>query len=144
MSNAAGSVDDILEIMQVKAEYCEGVDQCVTDSRKGVARLMAVFAEEIACDYGEHKLSGRDASIAFLANLGNSRDWLWHAIHTPNIKIDGNRAEASWTIVAMMREKGGSKTDSAIGRYQDIFRRRADGSWEITGIRWIAEHQLNH
>ena len=144
MANAVGSVSDVLEIMRVKAEYCEGVDQCVTDSEKGVARLMAVFADEILCDYGEHKLSGRDASIAFLADLGKSRDWLWHAIHTPNITIDGNRAEASWTIVAMMREKGGSRTDSAIGRYKDSFRCKADGSWEITGIRWIPEHLISN
>ncbi|MBB6125203.1 hypothetical protein FHS92_002960 [Sphingobium subterraneum] len=130
--------------MRVKAEYCQAVDQCVTDSATGIARLTAVFAEDIVCDYGESVLHGRGDATAFLGDLGNSRDWLWHSIQTPNIAIDGMSAEASWTIVAMMREKGGSRTDSAIGRYHDHLRRRTDGSWEIARIRWVSEHLLSH
>lgn len=136
------TVADILAIERVTALYCEVVDMAVRDAAEAARQMQSIFAENITADYGNGPITGRDAVINFLAyDICASRDWLWHAIHTPNIVVEGNQATGSWTVVAMMRVKGESATGSVVGRYRNAFVRTPEG-WRISLMRWTTEATL--
>jgi ketosteroid isomerase-like protein len=134
------TVADNLAIQSVKALYCEGADCLPSDPARAEALLTQVFTEDVAADYASGEvLQGRAAVLDFLLNrIGKSRDWVWHSIHTPRIELDGDKATAYWTIIALMKAKGSTKTEQATGRYVDVLRRTSDG-WKISHMRFIRE-----
>lgn len=132
-------VADVLAIQSLKAAYCEAADLLPTDIAAAAEGLAAVFAPDATADYGAGLLEGRDAIIGFLVDrIGPVRAWLWHAIHTPLVEVDGDTAIARWTVVAMMRDKGSDRIERAYGRYANRMVRTADG-WRIAAMRWIEE-----
>ena len=128
-------VSDGIEIQNLKARYCEIVDGGARDP-DGVPGLLAgLFAEDAVGDYGTGPLEGREAIIDFLMNqICTPLDWLFHALHTPRIEIDGDRATGHWTVIAHSRAVGSDSIETQIGRYQDSFRRTSDG-WRFASIR---------
>lgn len=133
------AVADMLAIQTLKAIYCEGADLLPTDAARATEVLTSVFTANATADYGAGLLKGREAIIDFLVSqISPVRAWLWHAIHSPLIHVDGDGAEARWTIVAMMRDKGSDAIERAYGRYADRLVRTPDG-WRIATMRWIEE-----
>ncbi|WP_066969012.1 nuclear transport factor 2 family protein [Rhizorhabdus dicambivorans] len=136
---AEAAVADVLAIQSLKALYCEGADLLPIDAVRAAEALMAVFTADATADYGAGLLKGRDAIIGFLVDgISPVRSWLWHAIHTPFVAVDGDSAEARWTIVAMMKDKGSDVIERAYGRYADRLVRTPQG-WRIASMRWIEE-----
>ena len=136
------TVADILAIERVTARYCEVVDMAVRDGAEAARQMQSIFAEDVTADYGNGPIVGRDAVIDFLANdICASRDWLWHAIHTPNVVVEGDQATGSCTVVAMMRVKGESTIGSVVGRYRNAFVRTPEG-WRISLMHWTTEATL--
>lgn len=136
-SLSGAEISDIVEIQKVKARYCLGVDLLPTDAVAGEKELHDIFAEDVMADYGSGPLEGRRAVLDFLVPaLSATRTWLWHAIHTPLIDLDGDTARGRWTIVAMMREREDGPTGTVVGRYDDAFRRDEKG-WKIAAVRWF-------
>lgn len=133
------AIADTLAIQSLKALYCEGADLLPADAARAADMLAGVFAADAVADYGNGLLEGRDAIIGFLVDgISPVRDWLWHAIHSPFVEVRGDEAEARWTIVAMMRDKGSDAIERAYGRYADRFVRTPQG-WRIATMRWIEE-----
>jgi hypothetical protein len=134
-----GRISDILQLQAVKAAYCEAVDSCVTDPGGARRRLADLFAEDIVADYGVAALHGRVAVTEFLISaIAGNNAALWHALHTPRIEVDGDSAEAHWTVMAMTRPKGAAEFVTLIGRYADRFRRTPQG-WRISSVRFIRQ-----
>jgi hypothetical protein len=135
-------VADNLAIQTLMARYCEVVDAAVYNRRESAVAMRSIFSADARADYGKGPIDGQQAVIDFLVDgVCATRDWLWHAIHTPNVDIDGDQATGSWTIVAMMKEKGQSRIGSVVGRYVNAFV-RTDDRWRISSMRWIAEATL--
>jgi len=133
------AVADMMAIQTLKALYCEGVDLLPDDSDRASELLASIFTEDATADYGAGLLEGRDAIVGFLVGqISPVRGWLWHAIHSPLIKVEGDGADARWTIVAMMRNKGSEAIERAYGRYADRMIRTPQG-WRIAAMRWIEE-----
>ena len=132
---------DISEIAALKARYCEFTDLTSTDPATAAARLAQVFTEDVTGDYGELGLfKGRSAVLDFLVKkIGGTTNWMWHAIHSPQIAVTGDAATGQWTLVArLIWTSAPDKTETLIGRYKDEFRRTPAG-WLISSLRWIAE-----
>lgn len=135
-------IHDVQAIEKLMARYCEVVDAAVKDADEGAHQMRSIFGDDAIADYGKGVIEGQKAVIDFLAHgICTTRDWLWHAIHTPNITVKRDHALGNWTVVAMMREKGATTTGTVIGRYQNEFVRTADG-WRISAMRWISEAAL--
>lgn len=133
------TVADTLAIQTLKALYCEGADLLPTDAARAAEVLGGVFTPDAVADYGNGLLEGRAAIIGFLVDgISPVRDWLWHAIHSPLVEVRGDEADARWTIVAMMRDKGSESIERAYGRYADRLVRTPEG-WRIAAMRWIEE-----
>lgn len=133
------TVADMLAIQTLKAVYCEGADLLPADAARAAEVLTSVFTADATADYGAGLLEGRDAIVKFLVDqISPVRAWLWHAIHSPLIEVDGDVARARWTIVAMMRDKGSDVIERAYGRYADRLVRTPQG-WRIAEMRWIEE-----
>lgn len=133
------TVADTLAIQSVKALYCEAADLLPVDATRAAEGLRGVFAADATADYGNGILDGREAIVEFLvSNISTARDWLWHAIHTPYVEVEGDEAVGRWTIVAMMRDKGKTAVERAYGRYDNRFIRTSQG-WRILSMRWIEE-----
>ena len=142
-STSNQDVADNLAIQKVMARYCEVVDAAVHKGRDSAAEMVSIFSSDARADYGNGVIDGQKAVIDFLVDgVCATRDWLWHAIHTPNVDIDGDSATGSWTIVAMMKEKGQTSIGSVVGRYINEFVRTDDG-WRISSMRWVAEATLS-
>jgi hypothetical protein len=132
-------IRDVIQLQTLKAIYCEAVDACVKDGRLAASRLKDVFTEDATGDYGAEVLQGRDAIIGFLMHaLSSGSDSTWHAIHSPQIEIDGDSGVGRWTIMARKRAKGSTDIETIIGRYVDDFR-RTPGGWRISCVRFRRE-----
>jgi hypothetical protein len=133
---------DIQAIEKLIARYCEVVDAAVKDADEGARQMQSIFADDAVADYGKGPIEGRKAVIDFLAHgICTTRDWLWHAVHTPNITVQRDHATGSWTVIAMMREKGATAIGTVVGRYHNEFIRTPEG-WRMSVMRWVGEATL--
>lgn len=134
MTATDGALADTIEIQRVKAEYCAAADLSPTDARAAADGLKRVLAADVRCDYGVARMDGADAVAAWLVDsIGGGSRWMWHAIHTPRIRVDGDMAEAGWTVIVRSQGTDGAARE-LFGRYHDRFRRTPDG-WRICDIR---------
>jgi len=130
---------DILQLQQVKATYCETVDECARNVDKAAASFGELFTEDAQADYGMGPLQGRSALIDFLVNvIAASNDSLWHSLHTPRIDVTGDTAVGHWTVLARLKRKGASTAEMLCGRYLDEFRRTGQG-WQISSVHFMRE-----
>lgn len=139
MTDAAehGLAVDLLAIHNLKARYCAAADLAATDPDGARTMFASVFTADFRGDYGFGALDGPEAITDFLctAIAGNS-EWMLHMVHTPDIRIDGDAAEAVWTVMAVMQRRAGGARDTVLGRYADTLRRTAEG-WRIARLRFI-------
>jgi hypothetical protein len=127
-------VIDVLEIQRMKAAYCEIVDRSVADPSL-TSGLEALLAEDCTSEYGFGSIAGRDQIIRFGAESAASVDMFWHAVATPRIEVEGDRALASWTVMARSRRKGAAEPATVYGRYVDTLRRTPAG-WRFTAMNF--------
>lgn len=132
-------VSDILDIMALKARYCELADAIPLQDQAAVPPFVDLFTLDVQGDYGRGPIYGRDALVGFLITEAIARQaWMFHAIGSPQIDIDGDNANGRWTVTAHMKPKDALTINTFIGRYSDEFRRTSDG-WKISAMRFEAE-----
>jgi hypothetical protein len=128
------SVEDALEIANVKARYCAASDKTPSNAEAALAGFREVFTDDVIGDYGFHIFNGFDELTGFMctAVAGNS-EWMIHMLHTPHIIVDGDRAKGDWTVSSQMKRRESGVVDTVIGRYSDEFIRTANG-WKICRV----------
>lgn len=122
--SASPDFADWLAICNVKAAYCRLLD---TKDWAGWSRL---FTEDCVVDTrpsGGTREEGRDRFVASVsAALAGAKTA--HHVHSPQITIDGDRAEVVWAMQDRV-----IKDDFALsgyGHYHEVYRRSAEG-WQI-------------
>ncbi len=121
------------QIKQAKSRYGELVDECPERGMAAALELAQLFTPDAECDFTG--VSGRvlrgqaDIAYHFGDFLPKARGWVWHSFHNPNIRIEGDRAWAYWTLFAMStpRDDPGAQPTVSYGRYRDEHVRTADG-----------------
>ncbi|MBS3962387.1 MAG: nuclear transport factor 2 family protein [Sandarakinorhabdus sp.] len=131
-----GLAEDLLAIQNVKARYCAAADLAAADPAGARAMFATIFTADFRGDYGVGPLAGPEAIVDFLcAGIASSSEWMLHMIHTPDIRIEGDSAEAIWTVMAVMQRRNGGPRDTVLGRYADTMHRTPDG-WRIARLRF--------
>lgn len=136
------NVRDILEIQMVKARYCQTADALPQKGEAAALGFNDIFTADVVADYGLGRLEGREAVVHFLLNeAACDQAWMWHGIHSPQVDVQGDTANASWTIIARMKPKASAEMQTVIGRYFDQFHRTSEG-WRISTVRFNGEVTL--
>ncbi len=120
---------DWLAITNVKARYCRLLDT------KDWAGFAAVFADDVVIDTtgsGGPRLEGRDVAVAYIRASLEQAVTLHH-VHSPEIAIDGDGAQAIWAMQDRLKWPNGRVLDAA-GHYHERYA-RVDGAWRITESR---------
>lgn len=130
---------DALEIANLKARYCLAADTSCNDPDKALAMFNGLFTADFVGDYGFKVMHGQAEIAAFMIQaIGGGSAWMLHCLGSPLIVVDGDTANADWTIQVESRRKADSDGGTGdlmtvVGRYSDTFRRTADG-WRIATI----------
>ena len=120
---------DWLAITQVKAAYCRLLD---TKDWHGWGQLFTDDVVVDVTDSGGSVMTGRDALVASVSgSLAGTKTA--HQVHFPEIRIEGDRAEAIWPMQDRV-EWGDGKGLTGYGHYHEEYRREA-GTWRIAHQR---------
>ena len=114
-----------LDIAELLARYCRGIDRCDADE------LDRVFADDASLDYGSGA-QGKAATCAGLLVAVGAMRLTQHAIGNIIIEFEGSRARAETYCVALhILGEPGSETEMTVGgRYLDTLEERPEG-WRI-------------
>ncbi|HEX7856378.1 MAG TPA: nuclear transport factor 2 family protein [Sphingobium sp.] len=127
---------DISIIQDTKAKYCLASDTDASESDKATKVLEAILHPSFAADYTAVQFSTKSDFIAFITqNVAPSADWVWHAIGTPHVEVEGDIATGSWAVIVRIKRKDADQPIEMIGRYTDRFVRVPEG-WQIQHIHW--------
>lgn len=122
-------------IQNLKARYCASADHSPEDREEARHRLLALFAPDVTADYGFGEMAGGEALATFLTDaIAGGSEWIVHNLHSPQIEIAGDTAEAQWTVNVRMKRRDGTQ-EFVFGRYFDAFKRTVDG-WRIARVRF--------
>ncbi len=136
---------DYRAISRIKGLYCDTIDRIIRDKQPDdEAILRSLFTEDAVIDFTNldgNIYRGRDAIVAlFVDHHPTFVDWMWHAVGTEVIDIDGDTAKGRWTLHAQGLMKG--RTDDVpghtYGRYIDEFRKE-DGVWRQSKVYFLNE-----
>lgn len=122
-----------LDIAEVLARYCRGIDRCDADE------LDRVFADDAAIDYGYGPQDKAAICAGLIAAISGMR-LTQHAISNTIIDLDGDRARAETQCVALhILGEPGAETEMTVGgRYLDTLEQRADG-WRIVERLYVMD-----
>ena len=122
-----------LDIAELLARYCRGIDRCDADE------LDRVFADDASLDYGSGAQGKAAACAGLLAAVGAMR-LTQHAIGNVIIEFDGSRARTETYCVALhILGEPGSETEMTVGgRYLDTLDRRT-GEWRIVERLYVMD-----
>jgi len=135
---------DVEEIKALKSRYGELVDQCPKRGLDAGRDLAQLFTEDAECDFSAvfgREINGReDIAFYFGDFMAKARGWMWHSFHSPQIKVEGDRAWGYWTLYAMSTaaDEVDAEPKVSYGRYYDEFRRTADG-WRQCKLKFVNE-----
>jgi hypothetical protein len=128
--------EHVLAIQNLKADYCAAADLSAADAEGARAVFAQLFDVDAVGDYGAGAIEGGGAIAGYLcAAIGANSRWVLHMIQSPRIEVDGDHAIGRWTVLVHLGRHGGL-TEVVRGRYEDEFRRGADG-WRIAGVRFV-------
>lgn len=122
-----------LDIAELLARYCRGIDRCDADE------LDLVFADDASLDYGSGAQGKAATCAGLLAAVGAMR-LTQHAIGNVIIEFDGSRARTETYCVALhILGEPGSETEMTVGgRYLDTLDRRT-GEWRIVERLYVMD-----
>lgn len=131
MTDIAGDLNDIAAL---KARYCALADLCAQEPERARGLFPEVLAPNATGDYGMGAMA-RDAIVEFLATaIAQNSEWMWHALSSPRISVDGDRASGLWTVMVESKRRGAGQM-TVHGRYTDAFVRTPEG-WLISAVRF--------
>jgi hypothetical protein len=120
---------DWLAIANVKARYCRLLD---TKDWAGFGQLYAADVVLDTTASGGPRIAGRAAALAMIqAALAGAVTV--HHVHSPEITIDGDEAQAIWAMQDRLVWADGRSLDGA-GHYHERYARQG-GEWIITESR---------
>ena len=122
-----------LDIAELLARYCRGIDRCDADE------LDRVFADDASLDYGSGAQGKASTCAGLLAAVGAMR-LTQHAIGNIIIEFEGSRARAETYCVALhIFGVSGSETEMTVGgRYLDTLEQRPEG-WRIVERLYVMD-----
>ena len=122
-----------LDIAELLARYCRGIDRC------DAAELDRVFADDASLDYGSGAQGKAATCAGLLAAVGAMR-LTQHAIGNIIIEFEGSRARAETYCVALHSlGEPGSETEMTVGgRYLDTLELRAE-EWRIVERLYVMD-----
>lgn len=135
-------MNDIEAIQRHKGLYVHLVD--ATSRDQDVAWLDAIealFTTDAVAEYGWATYTSARAVRNYFGRPDRRRHfaWTWHAIHSPVIEVDGDRARARWTLHAMSgRVDDPADITVTFGRYDDDYV-RVGGEWKLSRLRFLNE-----
>ena len=129
---------DQLQIQQVLATYCRGIDRCDKQLLK-----TAYWPDALE----EHGIFTGNAMewADFIVPLIGTMKMTMHAIGNSLIDIDGDQADAETYVNAyhLMDDPAGGQTEMIVaGRYLDRFERR-QGEWRIARRTFVMDWNQN-
>lgn len=131
-----GVAEHALAIANLKARYCAAADYSASDPARARELFADVFVEDFVGDYGFDPLIGAQAIIDFLCSaIGGNSEWLIHMLHSPSIKVDGDKATGDWTVLVHLKRRATGAVDMLFGRYSDEFALTPQG-WRIATVRF--------
>ena len=120
---------DLEAIKALKYAYLRCLDQ------KEWAELRTLFCDDATAAYsgGRYTYSGADEIVGFVErNMGREQFHSSHRAHHPEIRVDGDRAEATWALEDIVYDAEFEFLLVGAAFYSDVYR-RVDG-------RWLIEH----
>jgi hypothetical protein len=144
------TVEDVQAIERLKARYGTLADQRY--DRNGVVapaeleriadELVKLFSEDAVWDGGKALGIARGRTEIRQRFLEPTLDFSWHYFVKPQIRVDGDRAKATWDILAPCTTRGGEAHWMA--GYEEDEYQRIDGEWLHTrmhlGMVFMASH----
>ena len=133
-------LDDREAIKALKYAYLRCLDQ------KNWDELGTLLAEDATAAYsgGKYTYAGREEIVAFVSrNMGREQFHSSHRAHHPEIRLDGDRAEATWALEDIVLDSEWDFLLVGAAFYEDVYE-RIDGRWLIqhTGYRRSFEFTL--
>jgi uncharacterized protein (TIGR02246 family) len=125
-----GELTDQLAIRDLLAGFAEAVNRMRPDE------LRALFTEDaqwVVTGWGEPR--GHDAIVAFLDDLLVKWAMIFHAVHSGQVRLDGDHATGEWYISEFGQLNDGTEVRIA-GVYHDAYRRGPDGRWRFARRRY--------
>lgn len=154
-------LEDIEAIKQLKADYCDACDGGWSDERPGHDwdRLQHIFTEDGVWDGSPVSIraEGHDQLRQMYADLRASVRFASHNLVNPQVKVDGDRATAKWSLLAMIGIPIPNREPVAtwfLLYYDDIYVRTESG-WKVKEMKlsyamitdfdkgWVRERMLD-
>lgn len=124
----ADRIEDKLEIMELKYQYCYATDALDADW------LVDAFAPDGSFEIGFYgSVTGHDEIRDYIDWFGDREyEVRSHNVFNPLITVDGDTAEGRWYYVVMYELPDGT-VELAQGQYHDEYV-AIDGEWKISSV----------
>lgn len=136
-------LEDLEEIRTLKARYA-----AYCDDDYDADGLAPLFTEDAIWDGGAMgRFEGREAIRAFFAAADQAVPFAIHHVTNPIIEVEGDRATGRWYLwqpCTFQSLQEGNQALWMAGRYEDVYRREADG-WRFAhvtvGLRMLSPYE---
>lgn len=119
-------------ICDAQARYCRALDTLDFDA---IADLLTEdYAVIVPAASLVQPAAGRAAALAHIRMSTQSVRSAVHHVHSPEITIDGDEAEAIWAVFDHLVWEPGDRTAAGWGHYHQRWRRE-DGKWRLASLR---------
>ncbi len=123
-------MEDIEAIKQLKAEYCD-----ICDDDHNPDRITTIFAPDGIWEGGDFgHAQGHTAIRELFKKFQTLISFSQHQVLNPVIKIDGNRASATWYFFGPFTFYQNNQAKWQAARYQDDYV-KLNGKWKIQHLR---------
>ena len=138
LERRVATLEDRIEIMEVRHRYCYAVDTRDWDT------FVSLFTNDASLDYGGiGTFEGVDGIREFTTEMVEKNlAATAHAVHNPILSIDGDIATGQWYVTSPITFADGTG-GFRWGRYDEGYR-RVDGSWYIDDLRLRILYSLDY
>ena len=119
-------------ICDAQARYCRALDTLDFDAIEDL--LTEDYAVVVPPQSLVQPEPGRAAAIAHIRLSTQSVRSAVHHVHSPEIRIHGDEAEAIWAVFDHLVWEPGDRTATGWGHYHQRWRRE-DGKWRLATLR---------
>lgn len=133
---------DIVEIKELKANYCVLVDRAQAQGVEEAKKFAALFADEFELDLsqipgGPDPMRTHESMINFFGEvLFEATNWTFHSATNPILDVTGDSATGQWSLHAQAVLAGTpveAPPLNVFGEYDEEYVRTADG-WKFAKV----------
>ncbi|MFC6731632.1 MULTISPECIES: nuclear transport factor 2 family protein [unclassified Haladaptatus] len=129
----ASSVEEFLEISQLKHEYCYRIDDGDYDEWVSLFTEDGTFGRA-----GQDPAEGAEGLQYFATEIfDNMYQQTAHLLSNPVIDVDGDEATGQWYLLLQFTDDEGEQQWMQ-GRYEDEFE-RVDGEWKLSSVTVVPQ-----